>query len=244
MPIVGEAGEGGNGNGNHSEIMIIGACPDCGGARFEHEGGLRGLPQLRLSRNAARTSACLAATEQPASNALVGRIFIEIARLSRHDRPASGGGMGSHRERPCYCEYGYNGAPRGVLNCADINRCARKELNVPSGERYELCEAVHAEQNAIVNGAPERMKDATIYIAGFEENGDTAEGRPCLLCSRMILNAQLMQVVYLKKDGSICRVDDAMQCMCRWALRILRCEGGGVRGRIERPTDQPVGRFF
>ncbi|NLI28811.1 MAG: cytidine deaminase [Nitrospiraceae bacterium] len=106
---------------------------------------------------------------------------------------------------------GYNGAPRGVLNCADINRCARKELNVPSGERYELCEAVHAEQNAIINGAPERMKDATIYIAGFEENGDTAEGRPCLLCSRMILNAQLKQVVYLKKDGSICRIDDAKQ---------------------------------
>lgn len=106
---------------------------------------------------------------------------------------------------------GYNGAPRGVLNCADINRCARRELNVPSGERYELCEAVHAEQNAIVNGSPERMKDATIYIAGFEENGDAAEGRPCLLCSRMILNAQLKKIVYLKKDGSICHVDDAKQ---------------------------------
>jgi len=104
---------------------------------------------------------------------------------------------------------GYNGAPRGVLNCADINRCTRKEMNIPSGERYELCEAVHAEQNAIINGAPERMKDATIYIAGFEENGTAAEGRPCLLCSRMILNAQLGRVVYLKKDGSICSIDDA-----------------------------------
>ena len=56
---------------------------------------------------------------------------------------------------------GYNGAPRGSINCIDTNRCKRQELNIPSGERYELCEAVHAEQNAIVNGAPERMKDAT-----------------------------------------------------------------------------------
>ncbi|HMK44312.1 MAG TPA: dCMP deaminase family protein [Dissulfurispiraceae bacterium] len=106
---------------------------------------------------------------------------------------------------------GYNGAPRGVINCADINRCKRRELNIPSGERYELCEAVHAEQNAIVNGAPERMKDATIYIAGFEEGGSFADGRPCLLCSRMIMNAQLKNVVYLKKDGTLCHIEDARQ---------------------------------
>src|SRR5271157_5682643 len=52
---------------------------------------------------------------------------------------------------------GYNGAPRGSINCVDKGSCRRKELNVPAGERYELCEAVHAEQNALVNGAPERM---------------------------------------------------------------------------------------
>ena len=73
---------------------------------------------------------------------------------------------------------GYNGAPRGSVNCVDVNRCRRKELNIPAGERYELCEAVHAEQNAIINGAPERMKDAAIYIAGFEEDGSAAEGKP------------------------------------------------------------------
>jgi dCMP deaminase len=106
---------------------------------------------------------------------------------------------------------GYNGGPRGVINCADTSRCKRKEMNIPSGERYELCEAVHAEQNAIVNGSPERMKDATIYVAGFEENGDFAEGKPCLLCSRMILNAQIAAVVYLKKDGTLMRIEDTKQ---------------------------------
>jgi dCMP deaminase len=103
---------------------------------------------------------------------------------------------------------GYNGAPRGSINCIDVDKCMRKELNIPSGERYELCEAVHAEQNAIINGAPERMKDAGIYIAGFEEDDSAAEGRPCKLCSRMIRNAGISEVVYRAKDGSIVHIAD------------------------------------
>jgi dCMP deaminase len=103
---------------------------------------------------------------------------------------------------------GYNGAPRGSVNCGDRGTCRRQELNIPAGERYELCEAVHAEQNAIINGTPERMKDATIYVAGFEEGDIFAEGKPCLLCRRMIRNAQIKEVVYLTKDGSIIRVED------------------------------------
>jgi len=106
---------------------------------------------------------------------------------------------------------GYNGAPRGSANCVDRGICRRKELNVPAGERYELCEAVHAEQNAIINGSPERMKDGSIYIAGFEENSSAAEGKPCLLCKRMIRNAQIRQVVYLSKDGNIVKVEDVRE---------------------------------
>lgn len=96
---------------------------------------------------------------------------------------------------------GYNGSPRGIKNCIDIGKCTRKELNIPSGERYELCEAVHAEQNAIINAPPDRMKDATIYIAGFEEDKSAAAGRPCKLCDRMIRNAQIKEIVYLDKGG-------------------------------------------
>ncbi|GBD97292.1 MAG TPA: dCMP deaminase family protein [Nitrospirae bacterium] len=98
---------------------------------------------------------------------------------------------------------GYNGSPRGIQNCIDLQKCTRKELNVPSGERYELCEAVHAEQNAIINAPPDRMKDATIYIAGFEEDESFAAGKPCKLCDRMIRNAQIKEVVYLGKDGNL-----------------------------------------
>jgi len=100
---------------------------------------------------------------------------------------------------------GYNGSPRGIANCIDLGKCTRNELKVPSGERYELCEAVHAEQNAIINAPPDRMKGAIIYIAGFEEDRSYAAGKPCKLCDRMIRNAQIEEVVYLDKDGSLQR---------------------------------------
>jgi dCMP deaminase len=102
---------------------------------------------------------------------------------------------------------GYNGAPRGDMNCIDSGICERKARNVPAGERYELCVAVHAEQNAIVNGPPERMKDGTIYIAGIEEDSTTANGHPCLLCRRMIKNAQIAKVIYLRKDGGLEKIN-------------------------------------
>ncbi|RME63652.1 MAG: cytidine deaminase [Nitrospirae bacterium] len=101
---------------------------------------------------------------------------------------------------------GYNGAPRGAPNCVDTGKCVRKELNIPAGQRYELCVAVHAEQNAIINGPPERMKDATIYITGIEEDGSLAEGKPCLLCRRMIRNAQIKEVVFYNKKGQIVKL--------------------------------------
>ncbi|WIW70961.1 deoxycytidylate deaminase [Anaerosinus gibii] len=98
---------------------------------------------------------------------------------------------------------GYNGAPRGAVNCVDAKMCQRNLHNVPKGERYELCEAVHAEQNAIINADPEKMKGATIYIAGVNADGSLASGKPCLLCRRMICNAMLSKVVYYETDGSI-----------------------------------------
>lgn len=98
---------------------------------------------------------------------------------------------------------GYNGSPRGAVNCDETGMCVREELRVPPGQRYELCEAVHAEQNAIINGSPERMEGAVIYIAGFESDRSLAASSPCLLCKRMIINAGIKKVVFLKKDGSI-----------------------------------------
>lgn len=99
---------------------------------------------------------------------------------------------------------GYNGAPRGETNCIDSGICERERLKVPKGERYELCVAVHAEQNAIINADPEKLIGSTIYIVGVNcADGSNASGEPCKLCRRMIINARIAKVVYLDRDGKI-----------------------------------------
>ncbi|MDR1604750.1 MAG: cytidine deaminase [Gracilibacteraceae bacterium] len=96
---------------------------------------------------------------------------------------------------------GYNGSARGEDNCVDTGVCVRRQLNVPRGERYELCVAVHAEQNAIIAGDPVKMSGGAIYIAGFEADGALTSAEPCLLCRRMIRNAFLRRVVYRDEQG-------------------------------------------
>lgn len=95
---------------------------------------------------------------------------------------------------------GYTGAPRGSLNCCEIGSCRRQELNIPSGERYELCRSVHAEQNAIISAARGDMLGATLYLFGWEmKDGEfdrpVDKAEPCLLCKRMIVNAGIIEVV-------------------------------------------------
>lgn len=93
---------------------------------------------------------------------------------------------------------GYNGSPRGVVNCCDTGVCKRQKLNIPCGERYELCEAVCAEQNAIVHAPPEKMKGATIYIYARASRAGVS-GEPCVMCKRFIINAQIACVMF--RDG-------------------------------------------
>ena len=92
---------------------------------------------------------------------------------------------------------GYNGAPRGRKNCTDLNYCARRELNVPAGERYELCRSVHAEANAIISAARRDTIGSTLYLVG--RNADTndyyPQTTPCSMCRRLIINAGIEKVV-------------------------------------------------
>ncbi len=92
---------------------------------------------------------------------------------------------------------GYNGAPRGRKNCADLGHCLRDTLKIPSGERYELCRAVHAEQNAIISASRRDCLGSTLYLAG--RNGKTGElltdTTPCAMCRRFIINAGIRRVV-------------------------------------------------
>lgn len=98
---------------------------------------------------------------------------------------------------------GYNGSARGDINCCDTGLCYREELGIPKGERYELCRAVHAEQNAIISAARTEMMGSTIYIVGKEADGQYANPKPCLLCSRMLKNAGVTTVLGRGTAGDI-----------------------------------------
>lgn len=92
---------------------------------------------------------------------------------------------------------GYNGAPRGRKNCTDVGTCIREKLQVPRGERYELCRSVHAEQNAIISASRRDMIGATLYIVGVDPktNKYVEKSMPCALCKREIINSGLERVV-------------------------------------------------
>ena len=98
---------------------------------------------------------------------------------------------------------GYNGAPRGRKNCTDLGKCIREELEIPRGERYELCRSVHAEQNAIISASRREMIDSTLYLVGknYDDKEYVENARPCALCKRMIINAGIKEVIYLSCLG-------------------------------------------
>lgn len=86
---------------------------------------------------------------------------------------------------------GYNGAPRGIKHCDERGGCMRQKMGVPSGERHELCMALHAEQNAIIQAATlgQSIEGATIYVTN----------QPCAICAKMIINAGIKRIVV--KEG-------------------------------------------
>ncbi len=91
---------------------------------------------------------------------------------------------------------GYNGAPRGRKNCSDLGFCYREKMQIPRGERYELCRSVHAEQNAIIAAPREQMLGATLYMACTLPDGTLEAGcNSCMMCKRTILNAGIETVI-------------------------------------------------
>lgn len=94
---------------------------------------------------------------------------------------------------------GYNGAPTGITHC-EVTGCLREKLNVPSGERHELCRGLHAEQNAIIQAAYHgtSIKDSVLYCTNL----------PCSICSKMIINAGIKKIVY--KDGYMDKLAEEM----------------------------------
>lgn len=92
---------------------------------------------------------------------------------------------------------GYVGAPRGRKNCSDMGVCIREKLNIPRGERYELCRSVHAEANAIISASRRDMLGASLYLVGTEvSTGEYVPcGNSCSMCKRMVINAGIEKVI-------------------------------------------------
>ena len=92
---------------------------------------------------------------------------------------------------------GYNGAPRGRKNCSDLNYCEREALNIPSGQRYELCRSVHAEANAIISASRRDMIGSTLYLVGRDSktNDLLPSTTSCAMCRRQVINAGIDRVI-------------------------------------------------
>lgn len=92
---------------------------------------------------------------------------------------------------------GYNGAPRGRKNCTDIGSCMRDTLNIPRGERYELCRSVHAEANAIIAASRENMLGSTLYMCCTDPADESIVGNvcSCMMCKRQVINAGIKDVI-------------------------------------------------
>jgi len=104
---------------------------------------------------------------------------------------------------------GYNGAPRKTINCIDLGYCYRQAQNIPPGQNYELCRAVHAEMNAVIHASRLDMVGADLYLVGIEvESGElVSQTVPCLLCKRVIINAGISRVVVSEGPGVFKYVD-------------------------------------
>ena len=115
---------------------------------------------------------------------------------------------------------GYNGAPAGIRTCVERGECLREKLGIPSGTRHEICYAVHAEQNAIIQAARlgSSIDGATLYCTH----------QPCVLCAKMIVNSGIRRVVY--REGY---PDE-------FALTMLR-EGGVILERYVEEREQGTG---
>lgn len=96
---------------------------------------------------------------------------------------------------------GYNGSPRGGVNCCDIGCCKRESLQIPHGERYEECVATHSEQNAMFRSNWNDLQGSIMYLYG-EENGNQITAIPCKICAGHIKNNGISVVFGSRVDGT------------------------------------------
>lgn len=104
---------------------------------------------------------------------------------------------------------GYVGSPRKTRDCMEYGGCLRRKLGIPSGQRYEMCRSVHAEQNALINAARSgaNVKGGTLYLYCEKkyqvDEPILVDALPCFICKKMIINSGLDKFVGNTKDGGV-----------------------------------------
>lgn len=98
---------------------------------------------------------------------------------------------------------GYNGSPRGYENCCDIGVCPRIERKMHQGQGYEICRAIHAEANALLNCSREQTMGADLYLTGVNPSDNSIHrAKPCPICARMIIQAGIRNVILRQGEGA------------------------------------------
>ncbi|HET6477945.1 MAG TPA: cytidine/deoxycytidylate deaminase family protein [Dehalococcoidales bacterium] len=121
---------------------------------------------------------------------------------------------------------GYNGAPAGAKDCLELG-CLRDELNIPSGERHEICRAIHAEQNVIIQASKHgvSLEGSTIYCTHT----------PCILCAKMLVNANIKRFVSFGQYNSATSYDSFLNLKAFVDL----FQGAGIEVDVkERPSSK------
>ena len=115
---------------------------------------------------------------------------------------------------------GYNGNAKDVINCYEVG-CIKNMMSAPSNRAYDLCPAVHAEENAIINSSRNDRIGATLYLAGLDPDGGYTRAYPCQRCKRKIINSEISEVVLLDKEGQPVRIDvkDFIQEDTAWYVK-------------------------
>jgi dCMP deaminase len=136
------------------------------------------------------------------------RYFLDIAEdIAKRSTCLSAHGGAVITKNNVIVATGYVGAPRGTKDCYERGYCIRREMNIPSGHRYEICASVHAEQNAIINAAREgaSTKGGTMYLfmhRAYEGTKKLISAYPCFICKKMIINAGIEKFVAQQEDGT------------------------------------------
>jgi dCMP deaminase len=114
---------------------------------------------------------------------------------------------------------GYNGAPAGLPHCEELGGCLREQLKIPSGERHEICRAVHAEQNVLMVCAMygASTKNTTLYATTF----------PCIICAKLLIQAGIEQVVYLDPYGDEKSNAESMKMFNQAGIHLRKLEDDG-----------------